>query len=109
MKEIVVTKKYGYVTAISGLFISKDFPSGLTAKEIVIFTVLWNVMEYRNENKITIEVKKQAAEILHISMQVLTNYMVKLRKKKLLTQDNMLNKVFTNPNISISLINNKQD
>lgn len=104
MKTLKLRQRIDYTRAISGLFISWEHPSGVTPKEITVFSVLWSMMLYYNESKITPRIKRNTADILKMELQILTNYIGKLKKKKLINKNNTLNDLFKDTNILIKLI-----
>lgn len=76
----------GYLQAISGLFISRDNPGGLTPKELDILTALIYIM--REEETVSAKTRKAVAQATGHPTQVVTNYMKKLRDKGVLSPDN---------------------
>ena len=103
MRTLNLTNCISYTLAVSGLFISKEHPSGVTPTEINIFSHLWYVMNYYNEKKITPRVKINTCNLLNMKSQVLINYIGRLKKKKLLNPDTSLNLLFSKPGIKINL------
>ncbi len=80
----------GYLQGISGLFISKDNPGGLTPKELDILTAFMFVMKDDLTKPINAEHKAQVASLTNHPVQVITNYVKKLRDKKVLMSTNKL-------------------
>ena len=103
MKTLNLKQRIDYTRAISGLFISREHPSGVTPKEISVFSLLWSMMIYYEEDKITPRVKRNTADMLKMELQILTNYVGKLKKKRLINKDNTLNNLFKDTNLSIIL------
>lgn len=90
-----------YVTAISGLFISKDNPGGLTKQEIKIFSLLIEEMRKEQETKLSTNTRKILAKKLNYSFQVMTNYITKFKNKRLLNKDKSLHPIFTANTLTI--------
>lgn len=82
----------GYLQAISGVFISKEHPGGLTPKELDIITAFLFVMD-DEEGEITSEVKDKVSALFNHPRQVITNYVKKLRDKGVITRANKIHKL----------------
>jgi len=90
-----------YAKAISGLFISKKNPSGLTSKEIEIVAKL---MEHCKQGIITSSARQASMEELKMKKQNFYNAMSVLKGKQVITGEE-LNKVFTTDTIRINNAN----
>lgn len=91
----------GYLQGVSGLFITKDNPGGLTPKELDILTALIFILEEESTVTITAEVKSQVASMTNHPIQVITNYVKKLRDKNVLTKNNTLHPVLKDTSVII--------
>lgn len=81
----------GLVRSLSGLFITKDNPLGLTSKECTVIAVILAVVKNK---EITREHKIEISNQLNQSLQVTTNYCNKFVKKRVITQENKLHTLF---------------
>lgn len=91
----------GYIQGISGLFISKSNPGGLTPKELDILTAFLFVMD-KPEIAIDSEVKHKVASLINHPIQVITNYVKKLRDKGVIDSSNRLHSLLINREVKIS-------
>ncbi len=98
--QTIKPKTWGsFVRAVSGLFITKDNPNGLTPKEC---TVVACFLHYTPSGSIvTKQVKVSVANDLNLGLQVATNYVTKFRKKGVITTDLKLHPVFYKDKIII--------
>lgn len=99
----------GYLQSISGLFISPVNPGGLTPKELDILTAFVFVLEQYNTKQITAESKERVADMMNYPLQVITNYVKKLRDKKVLTLNNELHPLLLEREITIKYTPPKED
>jgi hypothetical protein len=93
MSKIQCSTVRGYIQGVSGLFISKDNPSGLTPKEIDILTAIVFVLAEERSHVIIASTKEKVATLTNHPVQVITNYIKKLRDKRVLSQNNELHKL----------------
>lgn len=77
----------GFVRSLSGIFITKENPQGLTRKECTVIAILLNVMEGNKE--LTKEAKIEVSNQLNQSVQVTTNYLNKFRAKGVMVGNKM--------------------
>lgn len=103
MIEIVIKpKSLGvFVRSLSGLFITKTNPTGLTPKECIILAALIYVLDEKNTRIITKEIKEELANMTNHSLQVITNYINKFRIKDVVTSSNTINSIFYKDKIII--------
>lgn len=92
----------GYIKSISGLFISSYNPGGLTPKELDILTAFVFLIKEEDEKRITPSIKSKVAEMFNYPPQVITNYVKKLRDKRILSQTNELHPILYVNKITIS-------
>jgi DNA-binding response OmpR family regulator len=92
----------GYLQGISGLFISPENPGGLTPKELDILAILIRVSKSKNTHQLSSDVKSKAAELTNHSKQVITNYIKRLRDKKVITADNTIHPLLREASITIT-------
>jgi len=76
----------GFVKSLSGLFITKENPNGLTPKEIVFLSVL---LELTGSNPITKQTKAEISDKFNHGIQVTINYINKLKKKGVIINDKL--------------------
>lgn len=78
----------GYLQGISGLFISKDNPGGLTPKELDMLTAFLFILSQDDKGEIDASVKEKVASLTNHPPQVITNYVKRLRDKNVFTLSN---------------------
>lgn len=78
----------GYLQGISGLFISKDNPGGLTPKELDMLTAFLFILSEEQKTEIDSDIKDKVSSLTNHPHQVITNYMKKLRDKGVFTTSN---------------------
>ena len=91
----------GYLQAISGLFITKKNPGGLTPKELDFLAAIIFVGVDKETRAIGPEQKKHISALTNHPIQVVTNYIKKLRDKNVLTQDNKILPILLTDEITI--------
>ncbi len=103
MTQKVITFKTlgGFTRGLSGLFMSKDNPNGLSPKECFVVCTLLSILLRKHSKVVTKEVKIELANNLNQSVQVVTNYLVKLRKKGVIDKDETLHQVFFTDKLTI--------
>jgi hypothetical protein len=103
MEEIKVQPKSpgGFVRCLSGLFITKDNPGGLTPTELTITAAIYSILKTRKTFEIDKEVKLELANLNNSTFQVAVNYINKLKTKGVVTKDNRLHPVFYKKQITI--------
>lgn len=89
----------GYLQGISGLFISKDNPGGLTPKELDILTAIVFIMGKEKKTCINALIKHDVAILTGHPVQVITNYVKKLRDKQVLDQKNTLHRLLIDKHV----------
>ena len=99
MKTINIKTNRGFIQAVSGLFITKRNPTGLSPREIDVLTAL--IYYLKGERQVTTEVKKDLSVLLEQPIQVVTNYLKKFRDKKILNEENVINSIFLEKKILI--------
>jgi len=95
--KLTIKSPVGYVRAVSGLFITKANPSGLTAKEIEIVAKL---MEYSSSGIITFPARKKTMDDLELKTQNFYNAMTVLKKKGVVVNEE-LHRIFTSKNLTV--------
>lgn len=95
MDRVVKPKSLGgYIRCISGLFMTKDNPNGLSPKECTILAQIVFILKQQGKDTIDKEVKQELSNINNHTLQVSTNYVNKLKRKNTITKDNKLHQVF---------------
>lgn len=88
MEQIVKPKTaLAFVKAISGVFITKESPNGITNKEINLMAALLELYSSREVRTITTEDRVLLSNQLNQTVQVTTNYLNTLKKKGLLNEE----------------------
>lgn len=100
-QPIVCNTLRGYLKAISGLFITKDNPAGFTPKELDMLELLIFLLDEEKSTTVTANIKRKMAEVSNHPLQVITNYIKKLRDKKALTPDNKLHRFLRTTELQI--------
>lgn len=100
MRILRTRSRKGYLQATSGLFSTKEHPGGLTPKELDILAAILFVME-DEAAEVDATTKGKVASLLNHPIQVITNYMKKLRDKGAITQDNRIHKLIQESEITI--------
>lgn len=77
----------GLVRSLSGLFITRENPNGLTPKECVIIGAFRFLLS--EDQPITQSVKTEVCNMTNHSFQVITNYVNKFRKKGVIVNDKL--------------------
>lgn len=77
----------GFVRILSGIFISSSNPQGLTIVELKLVTTLLSILP--NQEKITKETRIQLCNLTNNKMQVIVNYLNKLKKKGVIVNDKL--------------------
>lgn len=100
MEQVINPKSPGsFVRAVSGLFISKEHPHGLSPKECSILAALLTLME---EGKIIDKtVKIDLSNMLNQNLQVTTNYMNKFKQKGIVSEEGRLHPILFKNKITI--------
>jgi hypothetical protein len=93
----------GYLQAISGVYISQVNPGGLTPKELDVLARIVFVLEQEKTDQVNAKVKAEVANMMNYPLQVITNYVKKLRDKKVLTKNNELTPLLTQRETTIKL------
>jgi hypothetical protein len=91
----------GYLQAISGMFISPQNPHGLTPRELDIIMAIIFVLREEKKAIIDVSVKHKVAALTNHPLQVITNYIKKLRDKRVLDSDNKLHPILLTDEITI--------
>jgi DNA-binding MarR family transcriptional regulator len=107
--RVVAKTLRGYLQGISGLFISPDNPNGLTPKELDVLTALVFLAGETQDRRITTEIKNKVAEMMNYPQQVVTNYVKKLRDKKVLSVKNELTLLLTANEVTIKYAKTQED
>ena len=100
MTELIVQPKSlgGLVRSLSGFFMTKDNPHGLSPKECTVIACLISITE---NNQITNDIKVELSNQLNQKYQVTLNYINKFKKKGVITKDDKLHPVFFKTKIVI--------
>jgi len=77
----------GFVRSLSGFFITSSNPQGLTTVELKLLTTILSILP--NQEEITKEVKTQLCNLTNNKMQVVVNYINKLKKKGVIVNDKL--------------------
>lgn len=101
--KLTLKSPVAYVRAVSGLFITKNHPSGLTSKEIKIISKL---MEYSTSGVVTFAARKKTMEDLTMKRQAFYNAMTILKAKNVLV-DEELHRIFTSNMLTINYASDK--
>jgi hypothetical protein len=91
----------GFVRCLSGLFITKDNPGGLTPAELTVTAALFAILKSKNLEIIDKDVRLELANLNNFSFQVAVNYVNKLKSKGVVTADNRLHPIFFKEKITI--------
>jgi len=101
MERVIKPKSLdGFVQCLSGLFITKQNPAGLTPKEMHILSILIFTLKQKNTQTISKAIKEELANLTNHTFQVTTNYVNKLKKKGVIVNDR-IHPVFSNQKIII--------
>lgn len=92
----------GYIRCVAGLFVTKDNPHGLTPVEMVVLSSLISILQKQNKQTIDKDVKIELANVNNMGLQVILNYMTRLRKKGVIEND-QLHSVFKKKRTVIEL------
>lgn len=96
--KLTLQSPVAYVRAVSGLFITKNHPSGLTGKEIKIIAKL---MEHSTSGVLTFAARKKTMDELGLKQQNFYNAMTILKSKGVLV-DEELHRIFTSTSLNIN-------
>lgn len=101
--EIIIRPKtlHGFVQGLSGMFVTKDNPGGLTPKELKMLSIMVFICKQKNVKTITREVREGMVEITAHSAQVITNYINKFKKKGAITDDGKISSVLFGNRVTI--------
>jgi len=91
----------GFVRCLSGLFITKENPKGLTPAELTVVAALYSILKNTKEEVINRDVRLALANLNNFSFQVAVNYVNKLKSKGVVTADNKLHPIFFKEKITI--------
>lgn len=92
MEQVIKPKSIGgLVRSLSGLFITKENPQGLTPKECTVLAVLLSIV---GKEEITREHKVDVSGELNQSLQVTTNYISKFKRKRVVTEEHRIHPLF---------------
>ncbi len=96
--KLTVQSPVAYVRAVSGLFITKNHPSGLTGKEIKIVAKL---MEHSPSGIVTFAARKRTMDELELKEQNFYNVMTILKKKGVIVGEE-LHRIFRTDQLSVN-------
>lgn len=94
-----------FVRCVSGLFITKTNPQGLTQAELNILTALYTILLTKNKTVVDKDVKIELANMTNNKLQVIINYVNKLKHKNVIMQDDTLHSIFSKQEIIIQYAN----
>lgn len=94
---VTATTLNSFVKVISGIFITKANPNGVSPKELEIFCALIELAK----GPINKAVKVKLSNKLNQSLQVSTNYIAKFKRKGLVTSKNRIHPIFSKKKIVI--------
>ncbi len=100
--KLTLQSPVGYIRAVSGLFITKKYPSGLTPREIDIVAKL---MEHSSAGTVTFAARKKTMTELEMKPQNFYNAMVILKEKGVMIEQE-LHRTFTTNAITIKYAGN---
>lgn len=89
-----------YISCLSGVFITKDSPHGLTPTELIMLCHIYSLSQGK---ELTKEVRTAIANETNHGLQVITNYINKFKKKKVVV-DNKLHPIFFKTKITIEYV-----
>ena len=103
MEHIVITPKSpgGFVRCLSGLFITKENPPGLTPTELTVLATLFAVLQQHKATTIDKEIRKELATAMNSGLQTAVNYVNKFKKKGVVLNNNTLHPIFYKTKITI--------
>lgn len=81
----------GFVRSLSGLFMTKNNPHGLSPKECAMIAAL--LARLKEDEEVTRDIKIAVANELNQTIQITTNYL-NIFKKKGVLKDNKLHPIF---------------
>jgi uncharacterized protein YdcH (DUF465 family) len=82
-----------YVKALTGIFMSRENPTGITEKESYMLAHIKRLFREHNTEQLNQEIRKKLRIAFSVKEQSLHNMISTLKKKKLLTKDNRLHKI----------------
>lgn len=88
----------GFVRCLSGLFITKDNPHGLSPKECTILSMMIHLI---GDRTITKNDKIELSNQLNQKLQVTVNYINTFKKKGVITKDDKLHAIFHKQKVTI--------
>jgi len=88
-----------FVRCVSGLFINKNQPHGLSPKELTVVACILSLTT--GGVVITKELKEQVSNQLNQKYQVTVNYVNKFKKKGIITKEDKLHPIFFKKKITI--------
>ena len=100
--KLTVHNSVAYVRAVSGLFITKSHPSGLTNKEVRIIAKL---IEHSSSGVLTFAARKKTMDELVMKRQAFYNAMTILKAKGVLVNEE-LHRIFTSDSLTIKNASN---
>ena len=100
MNQLKLTPKTlgGFVRTLSGVFITSSNPQGLTFVELKLLTALLSILP--KDTEIHKDTKVQLANLTNNKVQVVVNYLNKLKRKGVIV-DNKLHPIFYKEQIII--------
>lgn len=90
-----------FVRSISGFFITKENPLGLSPTELTVLAALYSLLLQNKKEVIDKATKEQVANAANTRLQVITNYISKFKKKGVVTKDNRLHPILYKTEIVI--------
>lgn len=96
----------GFIRCISGLFITKENPHGLTPVEMMFLSKLISILQQQNKQSIDKDVKIELANVTNQGLQVVLNYLTRLRKKGVI-EENKLHSILSKKRIVIEMKDGK--
>jgi hypothetical protein len=94
-----------YVRSLSGIFISKDNPTGITEREVLLLARIRELFREHRTETLNTEIRKKLRVGFGIKEQSLHNVISTLKKKKLITGENQLHKILRD-DATIKIIQN---
>jgi len=90
----------GYIRCVSGLFVTKEHPHGITPIEMQVLATLVLILKTNNKEEIDKEVQLELADKHNMGLQVVLNYLGRLKKKGVI-KDKKLHHIFYKKEILI--------
>ena len=102
MAQTVKANSLGsFVRSISGIFMNKSNPNGITNKECTLIAQLIFILSEKSTTVVDRQVKIELANMTNHNLQVITNYIGKFKNKGIILEDNKIHPLFLETEITI--------